>query len=609
MNKSTTTANIAAKHFVTYTHSGGNGESISSLPVKSFAPGPPSSPIVTTTAAPNPAATTAAASDGNSDVDRTSKDQTRTLSSLVSFKMASLARTCLRTAIVVATHLHSHGATPIHLAVIRGISDEWLGRLLWAHRLAASVQDRSSSLTPLHVALRCSHTSLKAVQLLVRAQPTCVGISCRKGHLPIHVAAQHSSSVEIVCYLLTSLPESVRSITGDIGDTPLHLAVRADNDRGDEIVLTLVDLAPDLSMKRNRIDETPFSIVCGLWDAFESSSMGGDLVREIILRVDTSVGSIMQSSGLLKRLWNKMSYLARARYCTVSNLTTSQDTLMSDGFLLHAAVGSSCPSSFVELVLHLFPSQIDQIDRSGRFPLAIAAATNFRSDVEGLRIIDCILSACPECAAIKDDNDNYLLHLALRSKKTWDFGIRRIFESFPHAIENVDVASGIPSFLLAISVQSPAPCMYDKCTAARVSSDIKSENYECSGRRFSARRGRIVPQNDSFDEYMQGAPLQSLFSRNASLKSWDSNVDSDGADSGFDSQSDTKEGRRQTETHRQSTSICRSTSEPRDAQADQIDTVYRLMRACPSVLRTKLTSRLQSETKQPRTRMTTTSSN
>lgn len=76
--------------------------------------------------------------------------------------------------------------------------------------------------------------------------------------------------------------------------------------------------------------------------------------------------------------------------------------------------------------------------------------------------------------------------------KTWDFGIRRIFESFPHAIENVDVASGIPSFLLAISVQSPAPCMYDKCTAARVSSDIKSENYECSGRSFSARRGRIV---------------------------------------------------------------------------------------------------------------------
>ena len=94
---------------------------------------------------------------------------------------------------------------------------------------------------------------------------------------------------------------------------------------------------------------------------------------------------------------------------------------------------------------------------------------------------------------------------------------------------------------------------------------------------------------------MQDAPLQSFFSRNASLKSWETDIDSDGVDSAFDSESDTEEGRNQTEGHRPSGSICRS-GEPRNAQADQIDTVYRLIRASPSVLRTKLTSRLQSET-------------
>ena len=505
-------------------------------------------------------------------------------------KMTSLVRACLRTAIVVATHLHSHGATPIHLAVIRGISDEWLGRLLWAYRLAASIQDRTNSLTPLHVALRYRHTSLKAVQLLVRAQPTCLGISCRRGHLPIHVAAQHSTSVEIVCYLLTSSPKSARSVTGDSGDTPLHLAARSDNDRGDEIVLTLVDWAPDLSMKRNRIGETPFSIVCGLWDAFVSSPMGGERTRDIILRGDA--GSIMKSSGLLKRLWNKMSYLAKTRYCIISNLAVSQNTLRSDTFLLHAAVGSSCPPSYVELVLRLHPSQIDQIDRTGRFPLAITASTKFRNDVEGLRIIDCILSACPECAAIMDINDNYPLHLALRSKKTWDFGIRRLFEAFPRAIENTDAVSGLPSFLFATSVQPPAP--NEMCTVSHVFSDIQSETFDSGSSIFSARRGRIVLRSDSFDEYMQGASLQSLFSRNASLKSWDSDLESNGADSSSsDSEGETEKGRNHIENHRQVTSICRK---PRDAQADQIETVYRLMRASPSVLRTKLTSRLQSET-------------
>ena len=599
MHKPTVNVAATSNRFVTRKHSGGNDESVSSPPVKSFSSGPPSSPIVTTPAAPNPAAsrliisttTGATVSDGNSDVYLTVKDQ-MTLPSLITFKMTSLAQTCLRTAIVVATHLHSHGATPIHLAVIRGISDEWLDRLLWAHRFAASVQDRTNSLTPLQVALRYSHTSLKAVQLLVCAQPLCVGIRCKKGHLPIHIAAQHSTSVEIVCYLLTSLPESVRSLTGDYGDTPLHLAARADNDRGDEVVLNLVDWAPDLSMKRNRIDETPFSIVCGLWDAFVSSPVGGDRIREIFMRGDT--GSTMKSSGLFKRLWNKMSYLAKARYCTISSRAVSQNTLISDIHLLHAAVGSSCPSSFVELVLRLYPSQIDQIDRTGQSPLSIAAATTFRSDVEGLRIIDCLLSACPEYAAVRDRNDNYPLHLALGSEKTWDFGVRRIFEAFPHAIENVDVVSGLPSFLFATSAKSTGPC--HKSTAAHGFSDIQSENFVSSRRRFSVRRARIIPQNDSFDEYMQGAPLQSLLSKNASLQSWDTDLDLDGADSGSDSEGEVEEGRDQPECHRQVTacSIC-TNSEPRDVQADQIETVYRLIRASPSVLRTKLTSRLQSE--------------
>lgn len=582
----TSTANIAA-----CTHSGGTGEGLSS-PFKS-SPGPPPSTIgVTAAVAPNPSRliSTVVTNDGDSETSIYSKrnDQTMNLQTLATSKMTSLARTCLRTAIIVATNLHSHGATPIHVAVIRGMSDEWLGRLLWAHRLAASVQDRSSSLTPLHVALRYRHTSLKAVQLLARAQPVCLSISSRKGHLPIHVAAQYSSSVEIVSYLLTSLPESVRSITGDDGDTPLHLAARADNDRGDEIVLTLVDWAPDLSMKRNRIGETPFSIVCGLWDAFVSSPVGGDRVRGIVLGGDT--GSIMQSSGLLKRLWNKMSHLAKARYCTISNRAVSQNTLISDRFLLHAAVGSSCPSSFVKLVLQLHPSQMDQIDRTGRFPLAIAAETNFRSKVEGLSIISCILSAYPECAAMRDNSGDYPLHMALRSKKTWDFGIRRIFEAFPPAIEKVDAASGLPSFIFAAAGEDSVP----NKTAVHDSSDVKSENFDAGSRRFSLRRGKIIPRNDSFDEFMRGASLHRLFSTITSLKSWESDLESDGAESasGSDPEAEAEEGRDPTGSRRQATRIC---SEPRDDHADQIDTIYRLVRGSPSVLRTKLTSGSQSK--------------
>ena len=438
-------------------------------------------------------------------------------------------------------------------------------------------------MTPLHVALRYRHTTTTAVQLLVRAQPSCLGIGCRKGHLPIHVAAQYSTSVEIVCYLLTSLPESARSITGDGGDTPLHLAARADNDRGDEIVLTLVDWAPDLALKRNLIGETPFSIVCGLWDAFVSSSLWSDKSRKMILSGDA--GIVMESSGLLKRLWNKMSYLAKARYCIISNNAVSQTALISDGHLLHAAVGSSCPSSFIELVLLLHPRQIDQVDRTGRHPLAIAAATNYRSDAEGLNIIDNILSAYPESAAMRDSNDNYPLHLALQSKKTWDFGVRSIFEAFPHAIEKVDASSGLPSFVYAAAADASV-----RNENATYELDVKSENFDAGHRIFSARRGKIIPRNDSFEEYIQGASLQRLLSRNFSLKSWESDLESDGGGttSSSDSEAEMEEERDSTESPRQD--ICR---EPRDAQASQVETMYRLIRDSPSVLRTKLTSGLQ----------------
>ena len=556
----------------TYKHPSGAGNVSSPSFKSSSCPAPPAT-IVAATPAPSRLISTASTPKA--------KDQRTTILSAVNTKLTSLTRACLRTAIVLATHLHSHGATPLHVAAIRGISDEWLGRLLRAHRSAASVQDRPRSLTPLHVALRYRHTTTTAVQLLVRAQPSCLGIGCRKGHLPIHVAAQYSTSVEIVCYLLTSLPESARSITSDVGDTPLHLAARADNDRGDAIVLTLVDWAPDLALKRNRIGETPFSIVCGLWDAFVSSSVWRDKSRKMILSGDA--GIVMESSGLLKRLWNKMSYLAKARYCIISNNAVSQTALISDGHLLHAAMGSSCPSSFVELVLLLHPRQIDEVDRTGRHPLAIAAATNFRSDAEGLNIIDNILSAHPESAAMRDSNDNYPLHLALQSKKTWDFGVRSIFEAFPHAIEKVDASSGLPLFVYAAAADASV-----RNENAAYELDVKSENFDAGRRIFSARRGKIIPRNDSFEEYMQGVSLQRLLSRNSSLKSWESDLESDEAGTSSDSEAEMEEERDPTESHRQD--ICR---EPRDAQASQVETMYRLLRGSPSVLRTKLTSGLQ----------------
>ena len=99
--------------------------------------------------------------------------------------------------------------------------------------------------------------------------------------------------------------------------------------------------------------------------------------------------------------------------------------------------------------------------------------------------------------------------------------------------------------------------------------DVKSENFDGGRRIFSARRGKIIPRNDSFEEYIQGASLQRLLSRNFSLKSWESDLESDGGGTtgSSDSEAEMEEERDSTESPRQD--ICR---EPRDAQASQVET-------------------------------------
>ena len=415
----------------------------------------------------------------------------------------NLIRLSLCAAFQVATRLNRHGASPLHLAIVKGLSDVWLGRLLWAHRAAASIQDGEWFLTPLHVALRYRRTSLVAVSLLVDAHTACLAAPSRMGYLPMHVAAQFCSSVDIICYLALMHPPAILARTLRGKETPLHLACSVDNPSSDKIVLALLDCDPDLVTSRNAFGQTPFSIVYGMWDAFEASPNG-----RIKIEATNSLADV--SDGLLGRLWNKLRYLAKARHFNQYNVRHSHTSLVSYNSLLHASIGTSCPPSFIFLVLRLFPDQASTNDMSDRLPLAIAASVQFRCCLEGGQVIEKLLSEYPRAASIPDAGGSYPLHLAIENCIPWTMGLHSVFHAYPEAIDIDHGPSGLAPFMLAATPKR------------KQRREGKSENFELSKTRIDLHRSKVLPRNDSFDEY-EAMPYRFL-SLSPWFKSWEEDV-------------------------------------------------------------------------------------
>lgn len=64
-------------------------------------------------------------------------------------------------------------------------------------------------------------------------------------------------------------------------------------------------------------------------------------------------------------------------------------------------------------------------------------------------VIKDVLNAYPEAASVPDYNGNLPLHASLHAGKTWDNGIKEIFEAAPQAIHVQDCRSSHFPFMIA----------------------------------------------------------------------------------------------------------------------------------------------------------------
>ena len=89
---------------------------------------------------------------------------------------------------------------------------------------ASARAEFSDGKMPLHFAAQYS-SSEAVVQALLAAYPKAVKTTTKGGHTPLHIAAQYSSSLAVVQDLLAAYPEAAKATT-KYGNTPASKAAK-----------------------------------------------------------------------------------------------------------------------------------------------------------------------------------------------------------------------------------------------------------------------------------------------------------------------------------------------------------------------------------------------
>jgi hypothetical protein len=143
--------------------------------------------------------------------------------------------------------------------------------------------------------------------------------------------------------------------------------------------------------------------------------------------------------------WTALDLLARAASTGHERLTYNSDL----SILSFLASAGGCPKPVADLVLAVLPKNAaKQLSFDGSLALHLWAASRTNChDQDGL--LEPLLHAYPEAAALVDKDGRLPLHLALESGKSWA-SIRPLLEIFPDALHLVDrLCTGLTAVALA----------------------------------------------------------------------------------------------------------------------------------------------------------------
>jgi len=362
--------------------------------------------------------------------------------------------------------------TNIHLWLVNVMSAEpelfdlaqradWSAVILRAatHPQEAFWIDRCGN-SALHLACR-KQPPVEAVTALLRACRKTSSMKTVDGMTPLHFACYCGASSEVVKVLIETNPAIV-SLGDRRGRTSLHcVCTGVKTSNVNAIVRELLQVNPDLCYAIDKSGRSPLFLVLDDYaDAIEEQIY-------MVTRDSSSEGlSISEANKMteehlydLDERWISVTLLLSAAYYETVNGTVGNQVPFR---LVHACVGTrNCPVRFVFLALNLWPEQLKEKDSDGNLPIHIAAFSIWKPKHRRFNTLIKVVSMYPEGARVPDKNGVLPLQLAVQSKKTWNEGVRELFEAYPEALATLDIDFKLYPEILALAGKSfPLKILY-----------------------------------------------------------------------------------------------------------------------------------------------------
>jgi len=386
-------------------------------------------------------------------------------------------------------------------SLISDVSDKLLPeaiihKILQIHPQVCRIQHRNGD-TLLHIMCSHSDVALENIQTIVNLYPDLCAIQDNEGNLPLHMVNSRSQSEEIIQILLHTYPHGL-STTNVLGQIPLcapfirksSIRVKAMLSYTDDFFLRHILCTKD-KYGLIPIQEFYYEMQCNMTQYIMTSSHT-DSLQCLNLEYYPALEDHIKS---LYYLITAFTYGSIGEVESTRNFTVSHQS--------HQLYFWTAFPLLTKLMLTHFPFLVKEQDCNGAFPLHIIAKEiintsdvnrcftcgNFPTtgtflrfngrlqlqtclkcskntdlchkisnavglpltDYQNDEVIKDVLYMYPEAASVPDPFGDLPLHLSLRAGRTWEAGVKEIFDAAPDAIHVQDRLSRQFPFMIAAS--------------------------------------------------------------------------------------------------------------------------------------------------------------
>lgn len=272
--------------------------------------------------------------------------------------------------------------------------------------------------TALHRSCRFQFT-IDVIREMLKSGQSAACIQDKRGYTPLHVACWSGASDDIIELLLNAHRDAA-SLPDMHGRTPLHLACSSVTLTSAGSMDLLIQAGRDVSMSTDNTGKTPLSCLCERNEA---------KLKYAMQSIENGNDSVAVYRDILRPFWAQLRLLL--------NANAHDRFVEGDWRLVHALTTiPDCPQILFELALKLHPEQVKE-KVCGSLPLHLAAEcpTSRVNELykDGYYVCS-LVSLFPKACEIRDSVGRLPFHIAIQSKKSWRFVLRKLFEEFPQAI-------------------------------------------------------------------------------------------------------------------------------------------------------------------------------